>query len=396
MDRWKLGSLRTPRQLADLMLAFTLAGCGTITVEPAVISSNSPPTITGSPLGSITENTIYRFVPATSDDDGDVLSFSIVNKPGWATFDTATGALNGIPGNSDVGTVGGIVITVSDGVASDSLGPFSIAVSNVNAQLPAYNSPLTLSFVSPSGNETFNAGADIDVVVDAFDYDPGGGIASIWLYLNGVPIRQDNITPYEWPASQDTVLQNLPAGTHILTAVATDNKGRITENSITITVQCDVSTPDLACGLLGYWRFEEPVYFGRKHGVMDYSLTGHNATPINGVQYTTTGKLGRALAFNGTDEYITADDQALEALQSGSIATWVKTTNSTSQVLMQRGSGIQPQLAIDATGHISFSLDTGSTTHTLLSDPGYNDGNWHHIVATWGTSGMQLFVDGPR
>ena len=161
------------------------------------------------------------------------------------------------------------------------------------------------------------------------------------------------------------------------------------------TVQCDVSTPDLACGLVGYWRFEEPVYFGRKHGVMDYSLTGHNATPINGVQYTTTGKLGRALAFNGTNEYITANDQALEALQSGGIATWFKTTNSTFQVLMQRGSGTQPQLAIDATGHISFSL-TGSTTHTLLSDAGYNDGNWHHIVATWGNSGMQLFVDGSQ
>ena len=393
MDRWKLGSLRTPRQLAGLMLVFTLAGCGTITVEPAVISNNSPPTITGLPAGSIAVNAGYSFVPNASDDDGDVLSFSIVNKPGWAAFDTTTGKLNGIPVNSDVGTVGGIVITVSDGVASDLLGPFSIAVSNVNAQPPAYNAPPALSFVSPSGNETFNAGADIDVVVDAFDYDSGGSIANVRLYLDGDFVRQNDITPYEWPASQDAALRNLPVGTHILTAVATDNGGRKTENSITITIQCDVSTPNLACGLLGYWRFEEPVYFGRKHGVMDYSLAGHNATPINGVQHTTTGKLGRALAFNGTDEYITTDDQALEALQSGSIATWVKTTNSTSQVLMQRGSGTQPQLAIDGSGHISFSLDTGSTTHTLLSDPGYNDGNWHHIVASWGTSGMQLFVD---
>ena len=230
------------------------------------------------------------------------------------------------------------------------------------------------------------------------DSDPEGASIYAWL-RNGSPISGATGLTYTLvTADQGTsiVFKVTPVAQTGATpgaAVASAAVGPVVASDPTATIQCDVSTPNLACGLLGYWRFEEPVYFGRKHGVMDYSLAGHNATPINGVQHTTTGKLGRALAFNGTDEYITTDDQALEALQSGSIATWVKTTNSTSQVLMQRGSGTQPQLAIDGSGHISFSLDTGSTTHTLLSDPGYNDGNWHHIVASWGTSGMQLFVD---
>ena len=230
------------------------------------------------------------------------------------------------------------------------------------------------------------------------DGDAEGASTYRWL-RDGSPISGATGTSYALVTADQgasIVFEVTPVATAgVLTGspVTSAPVGPVVASDPTATIQCDVSTPNLACDLLGYWRFEEPVYFGRKHGVMDYSLAGHNATPINGVQHTTAGKLGRALAFNGTDEYITADDQALEALQSGSIATWVKTTNSTSQVLMQRGSGTQPQLAIDGSGHISFSLDTGSTTHTLLSDPGYNDGNWHHIVASWGTSGMQLFVD---
>ena len=105
-----------------------------------------------------------------------------------------------------------------------------------------------------------------------------------------------------------------------------------------------MSTPNLDCDLLGYWRFEEPVYFGRKHGVVDSSLTGHPATPVNAVHKTTTGKLGNALTFNGTSEYLTADHQALETLPNGSVAIWLNTTVNihpdTYQALMQSGSDI--------------------------------------------------------
>ncbi len=89
-------------------------------------SANTPPTISGSPATTGTVGNSYAFTPEAEDPDGQVLSFSVDNLPSWASFDTLTGELSGTPGESDVGTFAGIVISVSDGVASSSLPAFDI------------------------------------------------------------------------------------------------------------------------------------------------------------------------------------------------------------------------------------------------------------------------------
>ncbi len=96
-----------------------------ITVSSA---SNRAPTISGTPPTSIMQGTLYTFQPSANDADGDVLTFSIANKPPWATFTTSTGRLQGTPGPGDIGTTSGIVIMVTDGKASTPLGAFNIAV----------------------------------------------------------------------------------------------------------------------------------------------------------------------------------------------------------------------------------------------------------------------------
>jgi hypothetical protein len=93
-----------------------------------VTGSNSGPTITGNPPGSVNVDSPYRFTPAASDPSGGPLTFSIQNRPGWASFDTSTGALSGTPAAGDAGTYTNIVISVSDGTASASLPAFSITV----------------------------------------------------------------------------------------------------------------------------------------------------------------------------------------------------------------------------------------------------------------------------
>ena len=101
-------------------------------------SSNTAPTITGSPSTTGTVGNTYTFSPAASDPDGQVLSFSIDNLPSWASFDTLNGELSGTPSDGDVGTHSGIVISVSDGAATKALPPFSITVS-AGTSPPAVN-----------------------------------------------------------------------------------------------------------------------------------------------------------------------------------------------------------------------------------------------------------------
>jgi hypothetical protein len=90
--------------------------------------ANAAPRISGTPAGSVLQGSAYAFKPTASDADGDPLTFSIANKPGWATFSASTGQLTGTPSAADVGTTAGIVISVSDGQATVSLPAFSIAV----------------------------------------------------------------------------------------------------------------------------------------------------------------------------------------------------------------------------------------------------------------------------
>jgi len=89
---------------------------------------NSAPVIGGSPPVAVTLSSLYDFRPTASDSDGDALTFSVENKPAWATFDPATGRLGGSPTAADLGIYANIQISVSDGKASSALAPFSINV----------------------------------------------------------------------------------------------------------------------------------------------------------------------------------------------------------------------------------------------------------------------------
>jgi hypothetical protein len=118
----------------------------TITVGSGGSTSNHAPTISGSPLTSVTPSQAYSFKPTASDPDGNTLSFTIQNRPAWATFNTSDGTLSGTPVAANVGTYSGIVITVSDGKATASLPAFAISVSDVA------NGSATVSWTPPTQN----------------------------------------------------------------------------------------------------------------------------------------------------------------------------------------------------------------------------------------------------
>jgi hypothetical protein len=110
-------------QLTPFQISVTSAA----TVPPPGV--NTPPTIAGTAGLTATVGQTYTFAPVGDDADGDTLTFTIDNKPSWATFTSATGVLAGTPTNNDVGTTANIVIHVSDGTASAALAPFSLQVS---------------------------------------------------------------------------------------------------------------------------------------------------------------------------------------------------------------------------------------------------------------------------
>jgi hypothetical protein len=189
--------------------AFALAGCleseesGESFAEPPAPPSNSAPTISGNPTTAININDLYSFVPNASDADGDTLTFSGENKPGWASFNAGTGELSGQPSLADVGVYSNIRISVSDGTASASLSAFSISVDQVGTF------STTLSWTAPIQNEDGTTLEDLAGYKIYWGTTPG-------VYTNSVNVEA-GLTTY--------VVDNLAPGTYEFVATAINSSG---------------------------------------------------------------------------------------------------------------------------------------------------------------------------
>jgi len=85
--------------------------------------------ISGTPAQGARVGSLYTFRPIASDSARRTLSYSIKNKPVWASFSFENGTLSGTPLSSESGSYVGIVISASDGNANAALPAFSIMVS---------------------------------------------------------------------------------------------------------------------------------------------------------------------------------------------------------------------------------------------------------------------------
>ena len=165
----------------------------TVTVPSA---QNRAPSISGSPATAIVAGTAYSFQPAATDPDGDRLTFSVANRPGWLTLDSGSGRLSGTPSVANVGTYNGIVVSVSDGQASASLSAFSIVVTEPDA-------PNTAPVIGGTPATTAEVGTAYSFTPNASDADNDNLTFSIanrpsWLSfnrntgrLNGTPAAAD-------------------------------------------------------------------------------------------------------------------------------------------------------------------------------------------------------------
>jgi hypothetical protein len=157
--------MKIPKQalwLAPLAL-LALAGCGgggdgePASANPPPSGSNAPPTIQGQPSDSVTAGQAFSFQPTASDPNGDSLTFSVTNLPGWASFNSSTGRISGTPDDGDVATYSGITVSVSDGQASASIPAFAITV----LQAGSGSGSATLSWTPPTANEDGSSLTDL-------------------------------------------------------------------------------------------------------------------------------------------------------------------------------------------------------------------------------------------
>lgn len=149
---------------------------------------------------------------------------------------------------------------------------------------------------------------------------------------------------------------------------------------------------------IAYWKLDE----GSGTTTTDSSGNGHTGTLVNSPQWT-AGISGDALAFNGTNNYVTVANSGGLNQYPLTVSAWFKTT-STSGVhgLINKyvaGSLNGYQIFLNngnlCAWYFKDSADyvwDGSTC--TLSTSGYADGNWHMVTFVVGPSGGALYADG--
>ena len=230
LKRLRIGVLNAPRCLVLGAVAALAAGCGgggSTSAAPAPQTVvTAPPTISGTPQTSAQVGVAYSFTPTASGASGAALTFSISNKPSWATFNSSTGNLAGTPGSSNVGTISGIIIGVSNGTSSASssasLPAFSVTVAAAASNPPATGS-VTVSWAAPTTNTDGSAAA----------------LTGYRLYYGTSPTDLSHTIDINNPSQLSQLVGNLSAATWYFAVASLSSTGAesVLSNPVSATVK---------------------------------------------------------------------------------------------------------------------------------------------------------------
>ena len=192
--------------VAGLLLTGCLAkeGSSFAGEQSANTTGNTPPTIAGKAPSAVKYGNRYEFVPSASDADGDPLTFDVRNLPAWATFDTSTGKISGLPTIANIGVYENIVVSVSDGVDSASLKGFAVTVNQ------SASGQITLSWDAPTENMDGSALTDL---------------AGYRIYYGKNPGQYDQQIQIENPSVTTYVVDELDSTTYYFAATAFNSSG---------------------------------------------------------------------------------------------------------------------------------------------------------------------------
>lgn len=152
----------------------------------------------------------------------------------------------------------------------------------------------------------------------------------------------------------------------------------------------------LTSGTYAYWPFDT----GTGTQAYDMSTNADDATLV-GAPGWATGIVGQSVTLNGTSQYA-ASSQQVAGPAAFTSEIWFKSTSSSGGYLM--GFGDASTGASTTLDRLIYMHDDGTITfgtkpssiHSITTASSYNDGSWHHLAASLGSSGLLLYVDGIR
>ncbi|PUA80216.1 hypothetical protein C7S10_13740 [Nocardioides currus] len=245
---------------------------------------------------------------------------------------------------------------------------------------PSDTTAPTVSVTAPAAGDTLTGAATL--IATASD---NVGVAGVRFQVDGSPVgAEDPTAPYSLSWASSSVAN----GAHTISAVARDAAGN-TKTSSTVAVTVTNAAP--TNGLIGAWSFNE----GSGSTIGDGSGRGNGGSVV-GPTWTTAGKYGNALSFDGVDDYASvADSASLDLGKSMTLEAWVRPTAS---------SGWRTVLLKEASSSLAYSLYSASGTTNRPSvwiDGASSVGTtavplnaWTHVAATYDGTRLKIYTNG--
>jgi len=161
-------------------------------------------------------------------------------------------------------------------------------------------------------------------------------------------------------------------------------------------------------GLVGFWRFDE----GKGDIAFDSSGNDNHGILVNGPAWV-NGKQGKALSFDGIDDYAMIPDSPSLRVQSFTLAAWIYMTKrpyqhgDVSSAIINKISGLGGpgtkgyklmfEGPTSSNDHLVISVGDGISQRFLIDYNSINDltlNNWHHVVGTYDVTIARIYIDG--
>ncbi|MCC6495671.1 MAG: PKD domain-containing protein [Propionibacteriaceae bacterium] len=310
----------------------------------------------------------------------------------------------GITGNANYVTVGGEFPTAG-GVAQQGLVRFAVREIAPNKVGPVFSQ----SKINPTVNSFVAGTVRISWLAN---WDRDNENLTYKLIRNGItatPIYTVNQLSSEWKRPmmgyQDSGL--VPGQQYRYRLFVSDPYGNeARSDTVYVTVSADGTMSTYAQGVLddgavNYWRLGETpsttVYdwAGFNSATAGAGVTGAQAGAIN-------GDTNPASAFDGTTTGFAAANAAEQGPDTFTAEAWFNSTSTAGGKIIGFGNAstgnstsYDRQVYLDSGGRITFGVYSGGT-RTVRSPGTYRDGQWHHVVASLGSGGMALYVDGVK
>jgi fibronectin type 3 domain-containing protein len=199
------------------------------------------------------------------------------------------------------------------------------------------------------------------------------------------------------PTATSYTDSGLAAGTYYYLVTAQDAAGNVSPASNQASATVTQAPPS---GLVAAYSFDE----GSGSTVADSSGNGNTGTIANAT-WTTAGKYGNALSFNGTNSWVTIADSASLDLTTGmTLEAWVNPTaiNGWECVLLKQDTNdLAYALYADNNGNDTggprrpiVSIKESSTTYWTPGSAQLALNTWVFLTATYDGSTLKMYVNG--